>query len=121
MDPETSFSHPTTLVPFRNPATTSDHHRSARIATDLYFNFTCRHNSCGFSLGDSTFVALAGLFLGEQIHLIRETDLLVGKHRAVLAHSIFKKPDMGKNVEIELVDMNFVGFRNLAKMNGNQY
>lgn len=45
----------------------------------------------------------------------------MGAHGAGLTHIMFKKPGVGGVVEIKPEKMDYMGFRNLAKMNGNQY
>ena len=58
--------------------------------------------------------------LSEQIKIIRDTDVLAGVHGAGLTHAMFLPPESAV-VEIEPPDLNFKGFRNLAKLGGHRY
>ena len=58
--------------------------------------------------------------LSEQLNIVRSTDVLAGVHGAGLTHAMFLSPESAV-VEIEPPDLNFRGFRSLAKLGGHQY
>ena len=65
-------------------------------------------------------IDLAALTFEEQLHIARNTDVLVGVHGAGLTHSLFLKPGAAV-VEIMPHDVQHKGFRNLAGMRGMGY
>ena len=80
-----------------------------------------------FSILKSKFPALnvevvdfAELSMLEQLQLVRRTDILVGVHGAGLTHGMFLQPG-STMVEILPRELNYKGFRNLAKLLGHHY
>ncbi|KAJ4422507.1 hypothetical protein N0V82_002841 [Gnomoniopsis sp. IMI 355080] len=121
IDPEMPSSHPASPVSVRDRPlrVTVIDRRGTRQILNLASHVTAL--AAAFPSVNITSVDLAALSLDEQIHLIRDSDLLVGAHGARLTHIMFKKPGEGGVVDFKSEGTDFMGFRNLAKMNGNQY
>lgn len=65
-------------------------------------------------------VDFAAIPFSKQLQIIRETDILVGVHGAGLTHSMFL-PEGSSMVEILPHNLNYKGFRNLAKLRRHRY
>jgi len=73
-----------------------------------------------YPLVEMQLIELEDMAHREQLQIIRKTDILVGVHGAGLTHTLFLPPS-ATVAEIRPPNVDYWGFRNLAKIGGHQY